>query len=122
MKPVPNWSFLAIEPFVKSVIRRKPMLTTTFLRSRAPSGRAFAFWELVSLMERDIAKSAPQSLCDRHRLAVQIYYALVDLTELSSANDREIQRRLDTIMRHEASAATSFSAIMVPAMQTFARS
>lgn len=120
MTPVPNWSFLAIEPFVKSVIRRKPMLTTTFLRSRAPTGRASAFWELVSIMEREIAKSAPQSLCDRHRLAVQIYYALVDLTELSDANDREIQRRLNTIMRHEASAAPSYAVIKVPAIQTVA--
>ncbi len=117
MKPVPNWSFLAIEPYVKSVIRRKPILTTTFLRSRAPAGRACAFWELVSLMERDIAKSAPQSLCDRHRLAIQIYYALVDLTELSNANDREIQRRLTTIMRHEASAETANAVVRIPAVQ-----
>lgn len=94
----PQWSFLAVEPAVKRSIRSAPMALRAF--ALAPNGqqRSIAFWTIFERAETEIRVANPSAPLDRRRLATQVFYALIDLTDLKAAPDRDVQRWLDAAL------------------------
>lgn len=97
---VPEWSFLAVEPFVRSVIRRHPDLFQAFLNGRKAVTRSRAFWKIFAGVEAAIARKTPWSIPSRRRLATQTVYALVDIAK-SNIPDRDVQRILRSVLGQE---------------------
>lgn len=98
---VPVWSFLAVEPAVKIAVKKSPDAFGDFISAKNSAHRARAFWKLFASIEKHVAQRMPIAIVDRHRLAIQAYYALIDLSELNEAADRDVQRWLDVIMRND---------------------
>lgn len=94
---VPEWSFLAVEPFVRSVVRRHPELLQAFIEGRKASTRNQAFWRIFAGVEAALARKTPWSILSRRRLATQTVYALVDIAQWNAA-DREVQRILRAVL------------------------
>lgn len=96
---VPEWSFLAVEPYVRSVVRRHPDLLRAFLDGRKAISRNQAFWKIFAGVEAAIARKTPWTILSRRRLATQTVYALVDIAQ-SNVPDREVQRILRIVLEH----------------------
>jgi hypothetical protein len=93
---VPAWSFLAVEPIVAQVRRRMPEAfhAATSPKSGA-AARQIAFQRFFEAVERHL--SGKVTLPTR-QLAIQVFYAMVDLASDRNLTDRELQRYLSVIL------------------------
>lgn len=98
---IPEWSFLAVEPAVRAARAKLPREFERLLSAKHAQQRRTAFWKIFGAVEQVVQRNLPVSARSRHRLAVQTFYALVDMTAWKTAPDRDISRWLASILEME---------------------
>lgn len=100
MKPrtAPSWSFLALEPQAKKAKKLAPKEFQTLVSKRSSlNQRRLAFWSLFSSVESEVVapKSSPST---RQHTAIQLFYALISLSDWNQMPDRDLQRWQNAIV------------------------
>lgn len=89
---VPSWSFLAIEPIAKVAKKKmKKEFSTLFADRTSLKVRRECFWALFAIAEASLTTPQREPAYRQH-LAVQFFYALVDISDHSEMPDRDMQR------------------------------
>lgn len=96
--PLPEWSFLAVEPLARAAIKRCKVDFEKFDGPRSSlSERKEAFWRLFAEVENEFPGGITDPVLRSHR-AIQWFYALIDLSTHRTLADRDMQRWLNFIV------------------------
>lgn len=95
----PMWSFLAVEPVVKSARRKLPEAFSTVASPVAGArARQQAFLKILEWVERAMVGRPMPVKLPRRLLAAQVFYAMVDLSDLRALPDRDLERWKTTVL------------------------
>lgn len=95
----PIWSFLAVEPTVRAARRRMPEAFAIVASPVASAAARRAAFERITNWVGAALKDTPAALRHSPRmLAVQVFYAIVDLSDQRALPDRDLQRWMNQLM------------------------